>query len=330
MGVQRPNVPQFGNWENEGAVPYTIYFDNARKGKKGGKMINPNDPQENRDLFANIPPLDQAPPSRIGTDPGEPTGRRAVRPTHERPVSSREDGNLRQFTDSPARNANLGNRHSSESVHQYNGGRGSNSGRPVRQSAGSEHSIDRSTDHPHHQAKLMGKGSGSPASEGKNSYDSSHGTPGRSRLKPVTRRDESVDKAAAIPRFGDWDVNNPSSADNYTDIFNRKRQEKQAEGGNSTSTVTDPSYNHMKKQSTNGNQKVCGFLLLSIKWLRMLLSMVLNEDHPRMRNWFLTYLGLGVAQGNAFRGAFRDASDGSKFPLPTFSLANRSFAIYRV
>ncbi|KAL8482083.1 hypothetical protein ACS0TY_028288 [Phlomoides rotata] len=52
----RSNVPKFGTWENaEGNdVPYTVYFDKARKNRGGGgKMINPNDPQENPEMFGS-------------------------------------------------------------------------------------------------------------------------------------------------------------------------------------------------------------------------------------------------------------------------------------
>lgn len=42
-------VPQFGKWDIEDSIPYTAYFDTARQGKFGGKMINPNDPLENPD-----------------------------------------------------------------------------------------------------------------------------------------------------------------------------------------------------------------------------------------------------------------------------------------
>ncbi|GMP37651.1 hypothetical protein CsSME_00009239 [Camellia sinensis var. sinensis] len=113
---------------------------------------------------------------------------------HEHQVS-KENGDLGQFTGSPARNDNMGRRVSGESAHQRHGGRGSSSGQPVRQSVGSEHSIERSPLHPHHQAQIVGKGSASPSWEGKNSYDGSHGTPGRSRLKP--RGDETPDRDAA-------------------------------------------------------------------------------------------------------------------------------------
>ncbi|KAJ8551742.1 hypothetical protein K7X08_021757 [Anisodus acutangulus] len=49
--AQGSHVPKFGNWDGEN-VPYTAYFENARKGNKGGKMINPNDPEENPEAFA--------------------------------------------------------------------------------------------------------------------------------------------------------------------------------------------------------------------------------------------------------------------------------------
>ncbi|XP_019259819.1 PREDICTED: RPM1-interacting protein 4-like [Nicotiana attenuata] len=48
--AQGSHVPKFGNWDGDN-VPYTAYFENARKGK-GGKMINPNDPEENPEAFA--------------------------------------------------------------------------------------------------------------------------------------------------------------------------------------------------------------------------------------------------------------------------------------
>lgn len=251
--AQRPIVPQFGNWESEDNVPYTIYFDKARKGKNGGKMINPNDPQENPDMF---PPSAQAPPSRASNRPEEPIGRRAVRPTPES-RSRREDGDPRQFTEAPPRNDNVGRRGGTGHTgltHQNRGGHGSGFGRPARQSAGSEHSIDRSPLHPQYQAKIVGKGSGSPSWESKHLYDSYHGTPGRSRLKPVSRGDESPDKGAAVPRFGEWE-NNPSSGDNYTHIFNKVREEKITGSPMVSNMSTDPSYANRRKQNDHDKYK---------------------------------------------------------------------------
>lgn len=126
---------------------------------------------------------------------GEPEELIVQQATHEYQLS-RENSDQKQVPDFPARNENLVRRASADSTQQRQGGRQMNSGetyrRPARTSGGSEHSIDKSPLHPHHQARLAGRGSGSPSWEGKGSlYDSSHGTPGRSRMKP-TRGDESV------------------------------------------------------------------------------------------------------------------------------------------
>ncbi|XP_019171613.1 PREDICTED: RPM1-interacting protein 4-like isoform X2 [Ipomoea nil] len=58
------HVPKFGNWDGDN-VPYTACFDNARRDKAaaagvGGKMINPNDPEENPDAFGFMSPEKQA------------------------------------------------------------------------------------------------------------------------------------------------------------------------------------------------------------------------------------------------------------------------------
>lgn len=47
---QKSHVPKFGNWDGDN-VPYTAYFENARKEKIGGVRMNPNDPEENPDAF---------------------------------------------------------------------------------------------------------------------------------------------------------------------------------------------------------------------------------------------------------------------------------------
>ncbi|CAH1419485.1 unnamed protein product [Lactuca virosa] len=238
--MARPTVPKFGNWESEDNVPYTVYFDKARKGKTGGKMINPNDPQENPEMFADkTPPT----PPRSRPQPEEPVGRRAVRP-------SREENEYQPPNDT------AGRRTSGGSAYQR-GGQGTAAGRPVKQSAGSENSFDRSPLHPHYQAKVTaGKGSGSPAYEGKNSYDSSHGTPSRSRMKPA-RGEDSPDRGAAVPRFGEWDENNPSSADNYTHIFNKVREERVTGSPMTSGSDARPNYNIPRDQKPNNKQCFC-------------------------------------------------------------------------
>ncbi|KAF5784751.1 putative RPM1-interacting protein 4/NOI4 [Helianthus annuus] len=236
--MARPTVPKFGNW-GEDDVPYTVYFDKARKGKSGGKMINPNDPQENPEMFA--PP---APRVKPYTEPDEPVHRRAVRPTPDHRVGQEDN----EYSDNPGR------RNSGGSAHQR-GGQGPAVGRSTKHSVGSDQSFDRSPMHPHYQAKVTGKGSASPAWEGK-SYDSSHGTPGRSRMKP-TRGDDSPDRGAAVPRFGEWDENNPSSGDNYTHIFNKVREERVTGSPMPSGPDARPNYNIPKNQKNNYKQSCC-------------------------------------------------------------------------
>ncbi|KAL6217751.1 hypothetical protein ACLB2K_010968 [Fragaria x ananassa] len=243
--AQRSHVPKFGNWEGEENVPYTAYFDKARKGRTGpgGKMINPNDPQENPDLLNDMSSVTSSPP-RVRSEP--------ERQNHEQ-VRSREDIDQRQYANSPAHRENLSRKSSGESTHQPGRGRGTNSGethqRTARQSAGSEQSIERSP--LHRQARASGRDS--PSWEGKPSYESSHGTPGRSRLKP---RDESPDKGAAVPKFGEWDENNPASADGFTHIFNKVREEK---AGKVPGTPPEPSYYTSRKPAGGDSAKSCCF-----------------------------------------------------------------------
>ncbi|KAE8681809.1 transaldolase-like [Hibiscus syriacus] len=225
---QRSHVPKFGNWEGEENVPYTIYFDKARQGRSGGKIVNPNDPQENLDLHQDfVAPARSNPASRTNPEVDESVGQGPARRGHERQRSG-EEGYPKQYADSPTRHDNV-NRRASGDTTPSRYGRGVSSGevtkRPARSSIGSENSLEKSP--LHHQARVTGRGSmPSPAWEGKTSYDSSHGTPGRSRLRPSARGDESPDKSAAVPKFGDWDESNPASADGYTHIFNKVREER--------------------------------------------------------------------------------------------------------
>uniref|UniRef100_A0A2C9UYY7 RIN4 pathogenic type III effector avirulence factor Avr cleavage site domain-containing protein n=1 Tax=Manihot esculenta TaxID=3983 RepID=A0A2C9UYY7_MANES len=46
---QPAHVPKFGNWDNDD-IPYTAFFDNARK-EKASVPINPNDPEQNLEAF---------------------------------------------------------------------------------------------------------------------------------------------------------------------------------------------------------------------------------------------------------------------------------------
>ncbi|CAN0897930.1 RPM1-interacting protein 4 [Linum grandiflorum] len=223
---QRSHVPKFGNWESDDNVPYTAYFDKARKGRTGGKMINPNDPMENPDLLVEQTPS-AAPKVRV-----EPELKQAV-------------------VGSPARG-----RAGSER------GRGSGAAvsRPARTSGGSDNSFEKSPLHPH--ARVSGRGSGAPSPvwEGKSSQENSHSTPGRSRMRP--KGDESPDQSSAVPKFGDWDESNPASADGYTHIFNKVREERLGGGAAGRSpggSYGDSSYGNARKQKSGKSSMTCCF-----------------------------------------------------------------------
>ncbi|RDX68051.1 RPM1-interacting protein 4, partial [Mucuna pruriens] len=228
VAPQRKHVPKFGNQESEENVSDIAYSDKAQKGQPGSKMINPNDPKENSVLASSA----DLPSSKPRVHSEDPSGKGSVRSTHEL-QKSREDGDPNHFIDSPAHHGG------SDSAHRGQGvGSADNRRRPSRQNTGSEHSIDRSP--LHRQAKTPSRDS--PSWEGKNSYDSSHGTPVRSRLRPSNRGDETPDKGAAVPKFGEWDESNPASADGYTHIFNKVREERQVGAGHEPGTPNGRQY----------------------------------------------------------------------------------------
>ncbi|KAK6252409.1 hypothetical protein QUC31_014129 [Theobroma cacao] len=57
-------------------------------------------------------------------------------------------------------------------------------------------------------------------------------------------------KGQPLPKFGEWDVNDPASAEGFTAIFNIARDEKRT-GGNVTVLTTDG----VKSQHKNGAHK---------------------------------------------------------------------------
>lgn len=64
------------------------------------------------------------------------------------------------------------------------------------------------------------------------------------------------DKGAAVPKFGDWDVSNPASADGYTHIFNKVREERQGGAGHAPGTPNERPH-VIRNQAGNGKAQVC-------------------------------------------------------------------------
>lgn len=64
------------------------------------------------------------------------------------------------------------------------------------------------------------------------------------------------DDSPAVPKFGDWDENDPASAEGYTQIFNKVREEKQTGAAKVPATSTDASYSNSQKRYGNDSGKV--------------------------------------------------------------------------
>ena len=46
------------------------------------------------------------------------------------------------------------------------------------------------------------------------------------------------DDGPVIPKFGDWDDNDPTAGERYTQVFNKVREDKHAGGGGKSPMVT--------------------------------------------------------------------------------------------
>ncbi|XP_050941960.1 RPM1-interacting protein 4-like isoform X3 [Cucumis melo] len=62
------------------------------------------------------------------------------------------------------------------------------------------------------------------------------------------------DRGATVPRFGDWDESDPSSSENYTNIFTRVREERQTEDG---SLPAGTNVSSIRSRSGAENSKRC-------------------------------------------------------------------------
>ncbi|XP_019180405.1 PREDICTED: RPM1-interacting protein 4-like isoform X2 [Ipomoea nil] len=283
MAQQHSPIPAFGNWESEGDVPYTVYFENTRKTKKGSKM-NPKNLQEDSEAE---PKGHKRVDARSTGSPhhqhgvklqnekleSEQKGQEALQPRHARQLNQ-DEGYLRN-TDSSLRNANAARKTPFESPQHLYGGlsAGETTKKASRQSMGSDHSNEHSPLHPHFHVRTGVKGGGvsSPSWERKGSSEGGHGvppfTPGRSRLRSITKDDDTPDHGPAVPKFGDWDETDPASAEEYTQVFEKVREEKQSGAEKVPSMPTEPSYSNSEKRYGNGNSKVCctsGFLCICL------------------------------------------------------------------
>ncbi|KAL5537697.1 hypothetical protein UlMin_042908 [Ulmus minor] len=53
-----------------------------------------------------------------------------------------------------------------------------------------------------------------------------------------------AEKGSPLPKFGEWDVNDPASAEGFTVIFNKARDEKKTGGKPDSPGKDDPTLKH--------------------------------------------------------------------------------------
>lgn len=81
-----------------------------------------------------------------------------------------------------------------------------------------------------------------------------------------------------MPKFGEWDVNDPASAEGFTVIFNKARNEKKTGGGGKPESPPkgDPAFKHEavlgKPQSVS-----CFFLCLIINTCFIIFSLYASD-----------------------------------------------------
>ena len=65
------------------------------------------------------------------------------------------------------------------------------------------------------------------------------------------------DKGRPLPKFGEWDVNDPASAEGFTVIFNKARDEKKTGGKPESPSKADPNIkyavDHVKPQAVSSS-----------------------------------------------------------------------------
>ena len=75
----------------------------------------------------------------------------------------------------------------------------------------------------------------------------------------------SQDKGRPLPKFGEWDVNDPSSAEGFTVIFNKARDEKKT--GGTTRIPAVPPESPAKDDDASKNQGAYQHKSVTRKWL---------------------------------------------------------------
>lgn len=190
------SVPKFGDWASEGGsqeIPYTICFDNARKGRSSsGKIINPNDPQQNPNLFPygatqRDEPRNLAPQGIRTTTTSQP----------DRKTRANDRPNSRSVTPS-TRTENGSKLSRPQNNHGY-------TPTPTYKNNAAAAAAD------HAKTSRVAVSPAPP-------FDSVRGNRGGGN-------------GIVLPKFGEWDAKNSAAGEGYTQVFNKVREEKKNSSG---------------------------------------------------------------------------------------------------
>ncbi|KAK6917808.1 RIN4, pathogenic type III effector avirulence factor Avr cleavage site [Dillenia turbinata] len=182
---QQSHVPKFGNWDSDN-IPYTAYFENARKEKAACMRMNPNDPEENPDLYLL--------PKRRSFESNSKTHQNR---TYASFVSNKSVSNM---------------------VDQSKNGSHKT---VISESRSGKSNSDTSLLQPKYGRARSDKIKFSI--EGSNSFKPMSIAGLRSRNHSI---DDSGYKMPSIPKFGAWDETDPKSGEGYTIIFDEVKKEK--------------------------------------------------------------------------------------------------------
>ncbi|URE26024.1 RPM1-interacting protein [Musa troglodytarum] len=238
---QHTHIPKFGNWGSDGDLNYSQFFDKALRERSELNAKKMNHRYDNPDAFDTEVPTVHGP--SLGTSPYS----IANGVLHLRG----EDG-IHQLNDSPFHRNSMADKLTLDSLHQTTSGDYQRTGRVCD---GSDYRVDHSPTHPNYQMKISAYSSSEGSSGGNRAITLS--SAGKLRMTGV-QYDEIVSKGSAIPKFGDWDESDPSTADGYSRIFNNVREGKQRVSAEVSQVSSDKTYD--KDHESNHEPSVCGFI----------------------------------------------------------------------
>nr|KAJ0187587.1 hypothetical protein LSAT_V11C900491840 [Lactuca sativa] len=99
----------------------------------------------------------------------------------------------------------------------------------------------------------------------------------------------SEEKGRPLPKFGDWDVNDPASAEGFTVIFNKARDEKKTGGKPESPANGDPGYKHSSapvKKPPAVSVPLIWILFSNLYFLAALIPFIIKTFDTLKRNGF--------------------------------------------